>query len=75
MTGDLDGYGTFSEDVIGLETTLVLGAGPGHRRQAVLAAGEVMLSTSSSCPATTRRSTASARRCSSGVDSIISASP
>ncbi len=39
VTGDLDGYGTFSEDVIGLETTLVLGAGPGHRRQAVLAAG------------------------------------
>ena len=36
-------YRAFYEDVIGLETTLVLGAGPGHGRQAVLAAGEVML--------------------------------
>jgi catechol 2,3-dioxygenase-like lactoylglutathione lyase family enzyme len=43
VTGDLDGYRAFYEDVIGLETTLVLGAGPGHGRQAVLAAGEVML--------------------------------
>lgn len=43
VTGDLDGYRAFYEDVIGLETTLVLGAGPGHGRQAVLAAGQVML--------------------------------
>ena len=43
VTGDLDGYRAFYEDVIGLETTLVFGAGPGHGRQAVLAAGEVML--------------------------------
>ena len=43
VTGDLNGYRTFYEDVIGLETTLVLAAGPGHGRQAVLAAGEVML--------------------------------
>jgi catechol 2,3-dioxygenase-like lactoylglutathione lyase family enzyme len=43
VTGDLDGYRGFYEDVIGLETTLVLGAGPGHGRQAVVAAGEVML--------------------------------
>lgn len=43
VTGDLDGYLAFYEDVIGLETTLVLGAGPGHGRQAVLFAGQVML--------------------------------
>lgn len=43
VTGDLDGYRAFYEEVIGLETTLVLGAGPGHGRQAVLSAGEVML--------------------------------
>ena len=43
VTGDLDGFRAFYEDVIGLETTLVFGAGPGHGRQAVLAAGEVML--------------------------------
>ena len=28
VTGDLDGYRAFYEEVIGLETTLVLGAGP-----------------------------------------------
>jgi catechol 2,3-dioxygenase-like lactoylglutathione lyase family enzyme len=43
VTGDLDGYRAFYEEVIGLETTLVLGAGPGHGRQAVLSAGQVML--------------------------------
>jgi hypothetical protein len=43
VTGDLNGYRAFYEEVIGLETTLVLGAGPGHVRQAVLSAGEVML--------------------------------
>ena len=43
VTGDLDGYRAFYEEVIGLETTLVLGAGPGHGRQAVLSAGPVML--------------------------------
>lgn len=43
VTGDLDAFRTFYEDVLGLETTMVLGAGPGHGRQAVLAAGEVML--------------------------------
>jgi catechol 2,3-dioxygenase-like lactoylglutathione lyase family enzyme len=43
VTGDLDGYLAFYEEVIGLETTLVLGAGPGHGRQAVLFAGPVML--------------------------------
>jgi catechol 2,3-dioxygenase-like lactoylglutathione lyase family enzyme len=43
VTGDLDGYRAFYEEVIGLETTLVLGAGPGHGRQAVLSAGKVML--------------------------------
>ncbi|HEY5845412.1 MAG TPA: VOC family protein [Microlunatus sp.] len=43
VTGDLDAYRAFYEDVIGLETTVILGAGPGHGRQAVLAAGEVML--------------------------------
>lgn len=43
VTGDLDGYRAFYEEIIGLETTLVLGAGPGHGRQAVLVAGEVLL--------------------------------
>ena len=43
VTADLDAYRAFYEDVIGLRTTVVLGAGPGHGRQAVLAAGEVML--------------------------------
>jgi catechol 2,3-dioxygenase-like lactoylglutathione lyase family enzyme len=43
VTGDLDGYRAFYEEIIGLETTLVLGAGSGHGRQAVLSAGAVLL--------------------------------
>ena len=43
VTADLDAYREFYEDVIGLETTVILGAGAGHGRQAVLAAGDVML--------------------------------
>lgn len=43
VTPDLDGYRAFYEDVLGLDTALVLGAGPGHGRQAVLFAGDVML--------------------------------
>lgn len=43
VTGDLDGYRAFYEDVIGLETIVVLGGAPGHPRQAVVVAGEVML--------------------------------
>lgn len=41
VTPDLDGYRAFYEDVVGLDTALVLGSGP--RRQAVVFAGEVML--------------------------------
>jgi catechol 2,3-dioxygenase-like lactoylglutathione lyase family enzyme len=43
VTADLDGFRAFYEDTIGLETTLVLGAGPGQSRQAVIMAGDVML--------------------------------
>jgi catechol 2,3-dioxygenase-like lactoylglutathione lyase family enzyme len=43
VTPDLDGYRAFYEDILGLDTALVLAAGPGHGRQAVLFAGEVML--------------------------------
>jgi len=43
MTGDLDGFRTFYEDTIGLETTMVFGGGPGHTRQAILMAGFAML--------------------------------
>lgn len=43
VTPDLDGYRAFYEDALGLDTALVLGAGPGHDRQAVVFAGEVML--------------------------------
>ena len=43
VTPDLDGYRAFYEDVLGLETALILVAGPGHGRQAVVFAGGVML--------------------------------
>ena len=43
VTGDLNGFRAFYEDTLGLETTIVFGAGPGHARQAVIVAGEVML--------------------------------
>jgi catechol 2,3-dioxygenase-like lactoylglutathione lyase family enzyme len=43
VTGDLDGFRNFYENTIGLETTVVFGAGPGHSRQAVLMAGDAML--------------------------------
>lgn len=43
ITPDLDRFRAFYENTIGLETTLVFGAGPGHDRQAVLMAGQVML--------------------------------
>ena len=43
VTPDLDGYRVFYEDTLGLDTALVLGAGPGHERQAVVFAGEVMV--------------------------------
>jgi catechol 2,3-dioxygenase-like lactoylglutathione lyase family enzyme len=43
VTADLDGFRAFYEDTIGLETTIVFGAGPGHARQAVMVAGDVML--------------------------------
>ena len=43
VTADLDGFRAFYEDTIGLETTIVFGAGAGHARQAVLVAGNVML--------------------------------
>src|SRR6202042_1820892 len=35
VSPDLDGFRAFYEDTIGLETTIVFGAGPGHTRQAV----------------------------------------
>jgi catechol 2,3-dioxygenase-like lactoylglutathione lyase family enzyme len=43
VTADLDAYRTFYENTIGLQTTVVFGSGPGHSRQAVLIAGDVML--------------------------------
>jgi catechol 2,3-dioxygenase-like lactoylglutathione lyase family enzyme len=43
VTADLEGFRAFYEQTIGLETTMVLGAGPGHARQAVVVAGDVML--------------------------------
>ena len=44
VTADLDGFRAFYEDTLGLETTMVLGgAGPGHARQAIVHAGDVML--------------------------------
>ncbi|MGA7417808.1 MAG: VOC family protein [Acidimicrobiales bacterium] len=43
VSPDLDGFRAFYEDTIGLETTIVFGAGPGHTRQAVMVAGNVML--------------------------------
>ena len=43
VTGDLNGFRAFYEDTLGLETTIVFGAGPGHARQAVIVAGDVML--------------------------------
>ncbi|GAA1857824.1 hypothetical protein GCM10009836_42490 [Pseudonocardia ailaonensis] len=43
VTADLDRFRSFYEDVLGLETTLVVGAGRGHARQAVVHAGDAML--------------------------------
>lgn len=43
VTADLDGYRAFYEGTLGLDTALVLGAGPGHGRQAIVFAGDVML--------------------------------
>ncbi len=43
VTADLEGFRAFYEDTIGLETTMVLGAGPGHARQAIVHAGDAML--------------------------------
>ena len=43
VTGDLDGYRAFYEEIVGLKATMIVGPGRGHGRQAVLAAGEVML--------------------------------
>jgi catechol 2,3-dioxygenase-like lactoylglutathione lyase family enzyme len=43
VTNDLDGYRAFYDGVLGMDTALILGAGPGHGRQAVLFAGDVML--------------------------------
>ena len=38
VSPDLDGFRAFYEDTIGLETTIVFGAGPGPTRQAVIVA-------------------------------------
>ena len=43
VTADLDGFRTFYEEVIGLETAVVLGAGTRHGRGAVVFAGDAML--------------------------------
>ena len=43
VTADLDAFRTFYEQTIGLETTVVLGPGRDHARQAVVFAGDVML--------------------------------
>lgn len=43
VTADLDGYRAFYEGTIGLDTALVLAPGPGHGRQAIVFAGDVML--------------------------------
>ena len=43
VTADLDGYRAFYEGTIGLETALLLAAGPGHGRQATVFAGDAML--------------------------------
>jgi catechol 2,3-dioxygenase-like lactoylglutathione lyase family enzyme len=43
VTADLAGFRAFYEDTLGLQTTMVLGRGPGHARQAVIAVGEVLL--------------------------------
>lgn len=43
VTADLDGFRSFYEATMGLQTTIVFGAGPGHSRQAVLMAGDAML--------------------------------
>jgi hypothetical protein len=43
VSPDLGGFRAFHEDTIGLERSIVSGAGPGHTRQAVIVAGNVML--------------------------------
>ena len=43
VTADLDGFRAFYEKTIGLETMMVLGAGPGHARQAIVVAGHAVL--------------------------------
>ncbi len=40
VTADLDRFRAFYEDVIGLQTTVVFGTGPGHAREAVLMVGD-----------------------------------
>lgn len=43
VTADLDRFRAFYEDVIGLRTTVVFGAGPGHAREAVLVIGAAVM--------------------------------
>ncbi|WP_255498307.1 VOC family protein [Nakamurella sp. PAMC28650] len=43
VTPDLDRFRAFYETTIGLDATMVFGSGPGHARQAVLMAGDIML--------------------------------
>jgi catechol 2,3-dioxygenase-like lactoylglutathione lyase family enzyme len=40
VTADLDAFRAFYEDVIGLRTSVVFGAGPGHAREALMAVGD-----------------------------------
>jgi len=43
ITGNLDRFRAFYEDIIGLETTVVFSGGPARTRQAILMAGDAML--------------------------------
>ena len=73
VTGDLDGFRTFYEDTIGLETTMVFGGGAGHSRQAVLMAGDGVLHVFEVADYR-RAATASLRRCSNAAGSTTWAS-
>ncbi len=40
VTADLDAFRAFYEDVVGLRTSVVFGAGPGHAREALMVVGD-----------------------------------
>ena len=77
VTGDLDRYRAFYDDVMGLRARIVLGAGPGHGRQSMLVAGDVLLhvfEAPGTSPLSARTRPAAAVRCSSGDGPTTSAS-